>query len=495
MPTSSLTQEQWANVRDWNLHKEIIRELYWEDDKPLREVMQMMEKNYNFHATAKMYKYRIRQWGFRKNLTTRDSLAIRRQADMGKPLLPTIHGRQLGSARLKALVSRVNEQGPRSLSSPDSIRIPEMLLYEVLAYSNGAFDSELWELGTFNVPGYSSDKVVTWGRDLQAIANEISQQQSRAPSPPKSSNFNNQFLGIARRQEPLLVPSIYLGFLSLASFVGDDVALSFAVSVTEASELQFGRSHPLSKMLRSVRLMGIEKARQAADIIVTAQLNVFQERAGSGNPLIRVTRVMMILILNKLELVSTSRCLDELGTILQEFENSPRMNAESSGYHTNLTRCVYAAYLSHAQQHDKALAVLKQINEWLLKGELMGSDKPWVDFLNIPADIDEPSGKDEPTEVYLQRQLAAAARQCQASQISWVRYSLAHERLARFYSEQNRMDTVKALYQTKVGLLAAQYDICCSYISGNPIIHSSNVFGEFQSLVFSSRNVSGGIGG
>lgn len=56
----------------WESHKEKIRHLYLEQDKPLREVIQTMAQAYNFHATEKMFKMRIKQWGFIKNNTRRD---------------------------------------------------------------------------------------------------------------------------------------------------------------------------------------------------------------------------------------------------------------------------------------------------------------------------------------------------------------------------------------------------------------------------------------
>lgn len=56
----------------WEDHKESIRRLYIEQGKPLREVVEAMARTHGFHATEKMFKIRIKQWGFGKNNTRRD---------------------------------------------------------------------------------------------------------------------------------------------------------------------------------------------------------------------------------------------------------------------------------------------------------------------------------------------------------------------------------------------------------------------------------------
>lgn len=80
MPTASGRPVQGDNRRRrgqydskvWEDHKDKIRQLYLEQSKPLREVIETMASTYNFHATEKMYKIRIKHWGFAKNNTRKD---------------------------------------------------------------------------------------------------------------------------------------------------------------------------------------------------------------------------------------------------------------------------------------------------------------------------------------------------------------------------------------------------------------------------------------
>lgn len=53
----------------WESMKTIIRQLYLEERKPLKEVIHVMAERHGFQATPKMYKTRFSQWGFVKNNT------------------------------------------------------------------------------------------------------------------------------------------------------------------------------------------------------------------------------------------------------------------------------------------------------------------------------------------------------------------------------------------------------------------------------------------
>ncbi|ROW04866.1 hypothetical protein VMCG_04885 [Cytospora schulzeri] len=58
--------------RVWEDHKDKIRHLYLDQGKPLKEVIETMARAYNFHATEKMFKIRLKHWGFSKNNTRKD---------------------------------------------------------------------------------------------------------------------------------------------------------------------------------------------------------------------------------------------------------------------------------------------------------------------------------------------------------------------------------------------------------------------------------------
>ena len=45
------TRKQWAKPEDWERVKPIIKELYKDELKPLKEVMAVLEKEHHFFAT------------------------------------------------------------------------------------------------------------------------------------------------------------------------------------------------------------------------------------------------------------------------------------------------------------------------------------------------------------------------------------------------------------------------------------------------------------
>ncbi|KAI0188007.1 Clr5 domain-containing protein [Xylaria flabelliformis] len=57
----------WATPEDWDAHQETIRRLYLDEKRPLKEVVVIMESEYGFRATAKMYKTRLAKWKMLKN--------------------------------------------------------------------------------------------------------------------------------------------------------------------------------------------------------------------------------------------------------------------------------------------------------------------------------------------------------------------------------------------------------------------------------------------
>ena len=44
-------QHHWATQDDWDAHRETISRLYWDESRPLPEVMDIMRSRHDFHAT------------------------------------------------------------------------------------------------------------------------------------------------------------------------------------------------------------------------------------------------------------------------------------------------------------------------------------------------------------------------------------------------------------------------------------------------------------
>ncbi|KAM0283291.1 hypothetical protein ACHAQH_002587 [Verticillium albo-atrum] len=94
----------------WETKRPLITRLYQEEKKSLREVMEIMEKDYHFVATVKMYKSRIWKWGLDKKLKGDEVLAIlilKRDRDaLKRPSEFRIRGQLVDFENIKRYVKR-----------------------------------------------------------------------------------------------------------------------------------------------------------------------------------------------------------------------------------------------------------------------------------------------------------------------------------------------------------------------------------------------------
>ena len=63
----------------WEAYRPTIKRLYLDEDKTLKDVMAIMQREYGHKATVKMYKYRINKWGLDKNCKANEMKAIARK--------------------------------------------------------------------------------------------------------------------------------------------------------------------------------------------------------------------------------------------------------------------------------------------------------------------------------------------------------------------------------------------------------------------------------
>ncbi|KAF8859252.1 hypothetical protein BDZ45DRAFT_742491 [Acephala macrosclerotiorum] len=65
-------------AEDWERHRPIIKRLYVDESKKLKEVANIMASQYGHNATERMYKARLEKWKFKKNNNEIEMLAIHR---------------------------------------------------------------------------------------------------------------------------------------------------------------------------------------------------------------------------------------------------------------------------------------------------------------------------------------------------------------------------------------------------------------------------------
>ncbi|TGO24115.1 hypothetical protein BPAE_0112g00340 [Botrytis paeoniae] len=67
------------SAEEWERQRLTFTQLYTTEDKPLKEVMKIMENEYRFRATPRQYKRRIEQWKLDKNIKENDMRIILRK--------------------------------------------------------------------------------------------------------------------------------------------------------------------------------------------------------------------------------------------------------------------------------------------------------------------------------------------------------------------------------------------------------------------------------
>ena len=91
--------KQGPGAEIWETYRPTIKRLYLDEDKPLKDVMIIMQRDHRLKATVKMYKGRIKKWGLDKNCKANEMKAIARKKverdAVGKASLFKIRGRPI----------------------------------------------------------------------------------------------------------------------------------------------------------------------------------------------------------------------------------------------------------------------------------------------------------------------------------------------------------------------------------------------------------------
>ncbi|KKF93794.1 hypothetical protein CFO_g3865 [Ceratocystis platani] len=259
-----------------------ITRLYIEEDKPLKEVMDIMARDYAFCATEKMYKIKIKKWNLKKNLRENEVQAIiqqvtRRDAE-GKPSAVMIHGKQFEltqifrHAKKKGILKsqrrsrkrRAQEKEPAveqdvpqyvriytptparespqfTLRAPDALHVPEQILCNLGVWMNGKVQSGAWNY---------------WMKSY-ALFNETTETKGdpTGASVTLISDFYNHFLqGLqtlrTTRDIPKATRSFNIAFATLKNvMVLDDPRLMAMLLLTGLRTEKEGHGRDLGEML------------------------------------------------------------------------------------------------------------------------------------------------------------------------------------------------------------------------------------------------------
>lgn len=118
-------QQDWAQINDWEVHRDRITELYRDQGLHLKQVQKIMAEQHQFYASQRMYKTRISKWAIDKNLKAADVATLLRlqqqRAALGKKSRFTIRGREIDFARVDQYLKRDPTLLKRSQHGEDAL--------------------------------------------------------------------------------------------------------------------------------------------------------------------------------------------------------------------------------------------------------------------------------------------------------------------------------------------------------------------------------------
>ncbi|KAI0482434.1 hypothetical protein GGR56DRAFT_685127 [Xylariaceae sp. FL0804] len=264
-------REHWATADDWSKHRDTITSLYMEQRRPLKAVRQRMEKDHQFFATDKMFKYHFNKWGLHKNARhgSRGRDGRRPDAEEENPALePYMHQwrADLGVTSASASTASTERRSatpdglrmtpavihrysvPGRVEAPDSLRLPEECLRIIQMYTDGYAESGFLETREA-VP----QLLLSWPTMLARAATTI-QSGSIEHGFRMMSQCFQQYRDLLRVHTPALLAYTCV---ALAGLSGTDYAVSrsFLNFAVEMARLTFAEpaaadGHPVYLLLR-----------------------------------------------------------------------------------------------------------------------------------------------------------------------------------------------------------------------------------------------------
>ncbi|ETS87237.1 hypothetical protein PFICI_01065 [Pestalotiopsis fici W106-1] len=314
---------------EWEAHKDRIELLYCERQLPLKDVIRIMQKEHGFHGTARMYKVRFKQWGFRKNLKKSETLDVWSQAHAGTAHLPMIRGRHLGPKRLKEQVDRFNQRktmntcdgvSPVYIKSPDALHHLDSALHQIWRYTEGHLSSKHWDLTTI----FSwNDESLNWGVVLREAAFQLSADGDAPKGFELLDDACDKFRDVARKQQPLLLWNLIVSITEISSAADRRVIASFTNYLVAMCTIELGPSHPLTMLCANLRSMDRLSMRSYVASFLGAQLDLLSKQAQRGDVLAVFMRMITSQWLNDMGLIldfSFARMISDVSTELKASE-------------------------------------------------------------------------------------------------------------------------------------------------------------------------------
>lgn len=276
------------SINDWSRHRATIKRLYIDERRKLKDVMDIMATDHNFVASPKMYKVRIKQWGYSKNIRTVSEdvgSLIHTVNETKRPVVLRATGRVVDSQRLALHLRRKRESVlPRAQARlppsprPPSIRPPDMFYISeaVLTHTRGY------------MYGRTIDAEFVSGRTAHPESRQVTDSMHmlrgllRADKMDEAVVFLRQVPGqiqaLLRHEPPQILNRIFTMVVHLLSIpeqqerVGRTIKALVNYAAAAAAEPSLGWSdhHPVRRVLQGLAALNDQDALALHDLAIRA---------------------------------------------------------------------------------------------------------------------------------------------------------------------------------------------------------------------------------
>ncbi|KAK8041749.1 hypothetical protein PG993_006272 [Apiospora rasikravindrae] len=304
----------WATDADWTKHRETITRLYWDENKPLKEVSSIMREQHGFHATDRMFKMRFSAWGLQKNLKKQDLQKIASEAYLNKkPKLPVIRGRQLGSRRLQQRFQRASATSKQQLqnassnhvlqcirlASPGSAGAAEKSIQAMLEYTESRFATRAWHVeGEYN---FDQDTGNAWWLNIKTAQGDIQSGKFTARGFKLLNSLFADYGQLIQQQHPQTVLATVAGYASL-SCIDPALGESLLNYIVSLSNIKLGPTHPYARIWTNLR--NTRAAKHTVSTLVTAHFDVISIHAPGGNRFRLASLIQILAALQGAQMIS-----------------------------------------------------------------------------------------------------------------------------------------------------------------------------------------------
>ncbi|TDZ14500.1 hypothetical protein Cob_v012658 [Colletotrichum orbiculare MAFF 240422] len=275
------TEELWGRMRA------TITRLYQDEGRPLKEVKKIMESDYHFYATQRMFKTRVVRWGLNKKLKEAEVIHMlnvkRQRLAAGKDSVFTVRGQNVDWDRVEQYLKRrpdldnkrhthiqhtpeldvtCRTPSPPPAAEPEPPGIPSLLeptldveMHEdsiriFKAYHTAAFESGVWGLDDASLCGHGFVHIVQALTSIAQVPKLLKQKQTEVGLCTLRQGLVS-LKHVLQAREPTFYYSMLVNVLNLK---GDD--REYAIRVVHRIHQEFvGDAHPLTLFLGKLRML------------------------------------------------------------------------------------------------------------------------------------------------------------------------------------------------------------------------------------------------